>query len=354
MKCALLRGETGLGQAKFTDSYHNDDFQTDAIFWNLDSTILNLKILSGVGKKPGIYESTNYFSKNLIKTIQGLASYEPLSVLKRMSEATNSKDINVVDFARALDPHMKEGEVKSLLYDLVANGFVLYNEDLGVITVKDKTLNYVLAKAKKIDYDIITIKSAPQSGNDYIDLKSSDIDLKGVYKVPISDTAFVYFYPKNSSINLQKDRNMEFDGTMLAGRMDMMGEKFKFQYLPFTVDLTKVDTMRINIPDSGKVDDNGNPILRPMKSKVEGIKGLLEIDAPINKSGRTRLPQFPGFTAAINHIYIMMILPQPKVRINAKPSFLNWNLSGWIALIISVRILLTGRASWYREVYSLT
>ncbi len=164
---------------------------------------------------------------------------------------------------------------------------------MGIITVKDKTINYVLAKAKKIDYDIITVKSAPQSGNDYIDLKSSDIDLKGVYKVPISDTAFVYFYPKNSSINLQKDRNMEFDGVMLAGRMDMTGEKFKFKYLPFTVDLTKVDTMRINIPDSGKVDENGNPILRPMKSKVEGIKGLLEIDAPINKSGRTRLPQFP-------------------------------------------------------------
>ncbi len=121
----LLRGETGLGNAKFTDSYHNDEFQTDAIFWNLDSTILNLKILSGVGKKPGVYESTNYFSKDLIKKLQGLASYEPLSTLKRITEKTNSKDVNVVDFARALDPNLKEGEVKSLLYDLVANGFVL-------------------------------------------------------------------------------------------------------------------------------------------------------------------------------------------------------------------------------------
>ncbi|HWB61897.1 MAG TPA: hypothetical protein VG603_00195, partial [Chitinophagales bacterium] len=289
----LLRGETGLGQAKFTDSYHNDEFQTDAIFWNMDSSILNLKILSGVGKKPGVYESVNYFNKELMRKTQGVSSVEPLSVLKRLYEKTGSRDISVLDYAHALDPNLKEGEVKTLLYDLVANGFIAYNEDLGIVTIKDKAINYVLAKAKRIDYDIITIKSAPQSGNDYIDLKSSDIDLKGVFEVPISDTAYVYFRPKDNSISLQKDRNMEFDGLVYAGRMDMIGEKFKFQYLPFTIDLTKVDTMRINIPDSNKVDEYGEPILKPMKSKVEGIKGLLEIDAPINKSGRTRLPQFP-------------------------------------------------------------
>ncbi len=290
----LLRGETGMGKAKFTDSYHNHEFQTDAIFWNMDSSILNLKILSGAGQKPGIYESVNYFQKELIRKTQGYASYEPLSILKRLYEKTGSRDINTIDLARALDPNLKEGEIKSLLYTLVEGGFILYNEELGVVTVKDKTLNYVLANAKKIDYDLIHIKSAPQSGNDYIDLKSSNIDLKGVKEVPISDTAFVYFIPRNNAISLQKDRNMEFDGLIYAGRMDLFGEKYKFQYAPFTVDLTKVDTMRINVPDSlGRLDENGNPILMPIRSRIENMKGLLEIDAPINKSGRTKLPQFP-------------------------------------------------------------
>jgi len=289
----LLRGETGMGNAKFTDSYHNDEFQTDAIFWNLDSAVLNLKILSGVGKKPGVYESVNYFDKELLRKTQGVTSYEPLYVLKKICDKTGSRTVNVTEFARALDPNLKEPEVKSLLYDLVGSGFILYDEDLGVITVKAKAINYVLAKAKKIDYDIISVKSAPQSGNDYIDLKNSNIDLKGVFEVPISDSDYVYFRPRDNSISLQKDRNMEFDGLMYAGRMDMTGEKFRFEYLPFTVELTKVDTMRINVPDSNKVDRDGNPILKPMKSKVEGIKGLLEIDAPINKSGRTKLPQFP-------------------------------------------------------------
>ena len=157
---------------------------------------------------------------------------------------------------------------------------------------------------KRQDYDIITIKSAPQSGNDNIDLKSSNINLKGVFEVPISDTAYVYFRPKANAISLQKDRNMEFDGLVFAGRMDLMGEKFHFQYAPFTIDLNKVDTMRINIPDSGKIDKYGDPVLKPMKSKVEGITGLLEIDAPINKSGRTRLPQFPKlYSRGKSYIY---------------------------------------------------
>ncbi|MBL0310642.1 MAG: hypothetical protein IPP77_13510 [Bacteroidetes bacterium] len=290
----LLRGETGMGKAKFVDSYHNYEFLTDAIYWNVDSPILNLKILSGVGHKPGIYESVNYFSKDVIRKTQGLAFYEPLSVLKKLYEKIGYREINVSDFAKALDPNLKDGEVKSLLYSLVENGFIGYNEDQSTIVIKDKALNYVLANAKKIDYDIIQIKSAPKSSNDFINLGNSNIDLKGVFEVPISDTAYVFFHPRDSSVSLQKDRNMEFDGVVFAGRTDLIGEKFKFQYAPFTVELTKVDTMRLYLPDSSnRTDLMGRPILVPMKSKVEGIKGLLEIDAPINKSGRSRLTQFP-------------------------------------------------------------
>jgi hypothetical protein len=79
----LLRGETGMGKAKFIDSYHNHEFQTDAIFWNLDSSVLNLKILQGQGKTPGIFESVNYFQKEIIRKLQGQVSYDPLSILKK-------------------------------------------------------------------------------------------------------------------------------------------------------------------------------------------------------------------------------------------------------------------------------
>ncbi|MCS6935220.1 MAG: hypothetical protein NZM35_08745 [Chitinophagales bacterium] len=289
----LLRGETGMGKAKFIDSYHNHEFQTDAIFWNLDSSVLNLKILSGVGQKPGVFESVNYFDRDLIRKMQGFTSYEPLSILRRLYEKNGSRDLSALEVAKAFDPKLTESEARSIFYLLVENGFINYNEEQGIVTVRDKTLNYVLANSKKIDYDIIKIRSVPQTGNDRIDLRSSNIDLKGVAEIPISDSAYVYFRPKDQSVSLQRDRNMEFDGLIYAGRMDFYGQKFKFQYAPFTVDLLQVDTLVIHVQDSGKVDREGNPILKPLRSRVENLKGLLEIDAPINKSGRTKLPQFP-------------------------------------------------------------
>ena len=72
MKCACCVPKPGMGQAKFTDSYHNDEFQTDAIFWNLDSAVLEPEnIIQGVGKKPGYMRSVNYFNKELLRKTQG-------------------------------------------------------------------------------------------------------------------------------------------------------------------------------------------------------------------------------------------------------------------------------------------
>ena len=208
--------------------------------------------------------------------------------------------MNAIEVARAINPSLKEGEVKSLFYQLLESGFILYNEDLGVVTVKDKTMNYVLANVKKIDYDVIRIKSNPKKGNDFIDLQNHNIDLKGVFEIPISDTAYVFFRPKDNAVSLQKNRDMEFDGLIYAGRTDLTGQKYKFNYKPFTVDLTKVDTMVLYIPDSANtIDRNGNPVLVQMKSRIENITGSLEIDAPINKAGRTRLLQFPKLQSKI-------------------------------------------------------
>jgi hypothetical protein len=70
--------------------------------------------------------------------------------------------------------------------------------------VRDKVIHYVMSNAKKKDYDIIRIQSLPKDGNDYIDLKNNNIELKGVKYVPISDTAGVSFYPANNFVKIQK------------------------------------------------------------------------------------------------------------------------------------------------------
>ena len=293
----LLRGEAGIAKSKFFDSYHNHEFEVDAIIWNLDSSRMQLRTLNGVGQVGSIFESNNYFNKERIRKIQGGASYEPLSIIKRLYEKTGSKQLNANDLAKAIDSHLTEEQAKSLYYELVEMGFIRYDEAAGIVTMRDKVINYVMSNSKKVDYDIIRIKSVPKDGIDYIDLKNSNVELKGVSAVPISDTANVVIFPAGKTIKLQKDRDMEFDGLVYGGRLDFFGKNYKFAYAPFTIDLNGLDSMRINIPDGDKVDEYGQPKLKTLLTDIIGVKGILEVDAPINKSGRTRLAQFPKLTS---------------------------------------------------------
>ncbi|MCW3127642.1 MAG: hypothetical protein JWO03_3300 [Bacteroidetes bacterium] len=294
----LLRGESGIGKSKFFDSYHNHEFDVDAIFWNLDSSRMQLRTLNGVGQVGSVFESNNYFNKDRIRKIQGGAPYEPLSVIKRMYEKTGNRELNASDLAKVIDPHLTEEQAKSLYYNLVETGFIKYDEQTGTVTMRDKVINYVMANSKKVDYDIIHIKSVTKTGTDYINLKTNNVELKGVEAVPISDTAAVIIFPANNSINIQKNRDMQFDGLVYGGRLDFFGRNYKFDYAPFTIDLNGLDSMRINIPDSaGRLDSHGKPMLRTLLTDIVGVKGLLEVDAPINKSGRTRLSQFPKLTS---------------------------------------------------------
>jgi len=293
----MLRGESGIAKSKFFDSYHNHEFEVDAIFWNLDSTRMQLKTLNGVGQVGSIFESNNFFNKERIRQIQGGASYEPLSIIKRMYEKTGSRQLNATELAKAIDPHLTEEQAKALYYQLVEMGFIRYDEATSTVTMRDKVINYVMSNSKKVDYDILRIKSVPKDGTDYIDLKNNNVELKGVSAVPISDTAKVVIFPANKTIKLQKDRDMQFDGLVYGGRLDFFGKDYKFSYAPFTIDLNGLDSMRINIPDGDKVDEYGQPKLKTLLTDIIGVKGLLEVDAPINKSGRTRLSQFPKLTS---------------------------------------------------------
>ena len=296
----MLRGESGISKSKFFDSYHNHEFETDAIIWNLDSTRIELRTLNGVGKVGATFESYNYFNRERVKIIQGGAPYEPLSIIKRQYEKTKSKELNAGELAKAIDPHLSEEQAKALYYELVEMGFIKYDEAAGIVTMRDKVVHYVLSYSKKVDYDQLRIKSIPKDGVNYIELKDNVIDLTGVSSVLLSDTAEVAIFPARKDLKLEKDRGMQFDGLVYGGRLDFFGKDYRFKYAPFTIDLNDLDSMRINIPDGDKVDEFGKPKLKTILTDIVGVKGTLEIDAPINKSGRTHLYQFPKLTSVKN------------------------------------------------------
>src|SRR5262249_8411344 len=160
----------------------------------------------------------------------------------------------------SINPKYNLETIQGTLYKLVEDGFIYYDEAKDLVKVRQKTINYVLASQKKIDYDVIKIESQTDSANAKIDLRSYNMDVKGVKNVMLSDTNFIVIFPKKDSLTIKKNRDMDFSGKMFAGRIDLYGRGFSLDYANWRMSLANVDTVLINIPN-GDYDKTGMPVL---------------------------------------------------------------------------------------------
>ncbi|MGB1248269.1 MAG: hypothetical protein ACPG4Z_05245, partial [Chitinophagales bacterium] len=293
----LVKGETSLSKSKFLDSYHNIEFEADVVTWTLSEDFIEINTISTSGIKPAFYESNEFFSDQKMKKIRGNVSYDPLSILNKYCESYDTQIIPADVYAKLISPTMTEQQAKPLLFQLVQEGFITYDEKTSIIKVKDKVNHYVRANAKFKDYDNISIKSTTDKQNGRIDMKSNDIILEGVDNVPISYATMTEFFPDSGRIIIQEDRDMLFDGMFFCGRVDVFGRENYFIYDSFDMDVPLIDTFILNIPDGDKTDAQGNPLLRPLNTVIEELDGDININIPINKSGRADLAQFPVFTS---------------------------------------------------------
>lgn len=291
----LVRGDGSLAQSNFMNSYHKMDFEVDVINWNLGEDLIYLSTISTSGLKAAKFESKEYFSEQKMKALRGNVSYDPLSLIRKYTDANLQDYMYAYDFAKLISPNLTVQQIKPILFSLVQEGFITFDEETEKITVKPKVSHYVLANAQKKDFDNITVVSNEKTQNAIIDLSDKSLDLYGVKTVPISIANSTLFFPDSQTISIEKNRDMTFDGLFFSGRFDFFGRDNKFNYDEFTMDLPTIDTLIMNIPDGDKVDQYGQPKLRPINSTLERLTGNLIINLPINKSGSSELAQFPIF-----------------------------------------------------------
>lgn len=299
----LVKGDGSLAQSKFINSHHKVEFDADIITWNLNEDFIDINTVSTSGIKAAVYESKNYFTKEKMQQIKGYVGYDPLSILNKHATKFETNEMTAYDFAKAISPNMTVQQTKTLLYQLIREGFINFDENAGLITIYPKVSHYIKSNAKISDFDNIVIESKTKEQNGRIDLKSKDIKLEGVQRIPISLANSTIFMPDSGKLNLKKNRDMEFDGMFFCGRLDFFGKNNYFEYDSFNMVLPEIDTLIMNIPDGDKLDQYGKPVLRPINSVFENLKGDININIPINKSGRAELLQFPIFNS-INKSYI--------------------------------------------------
>ncbi|MEO5675737.1 MAG: hypothetical protein ABIQ74_13925, partial [Chitinophagales bacterium] len=234
----------------------------------------------------------DYFRQGKFDKYQGIADYNFIDKLKQVVDKTGEKEFYTEDLAKRIDPHYAGETIKPMLYKLVEDGFIDYDDEKEVVTVRAKTFQYVAAKSKKIDYDNIRLESISDSINGTMDMRSYNLQMNGVKSFVLSDTNFVVVFPRENQLTLKEDRNMDFSGQMFAGRLDLSGDGFTFDYNNYRIELSKVDSVIINIP-TGNRDANGNSSLGPIKSVISDVTGNLQIDTKDNRSGNKRHPEYP-------------------------------------------------------------
>ncbi len=294
----LVRLSEGLSRGPFYNTYHKIDMYFEALYWKTDENFFDFKMLPGPGvETTAIFESEDYFDQDRLKEIKGYNDVNPLYKVNKFFKDRNEDTAplnQLVDYMK-----YSKDDVKSFIMQISILGFVEYDIDKEIIKTKPKLRNFVLAEAKKRDYDIIQFSSSVKSKeNARLSLLNYDLQIHGVGVITLSDSQIVNIFPYKGEVLLKKNRDFEFSGKIEAGLFDFFAKKCEFNYEKFNLDLTVIDSVTFLVEDKNGIQNReGEFPLVKVKSVIEDIKGVIEIDEPNNKSGTKSTPRYPIFTS---------------------------------------------------------
>ncbi|MBF9221790.1 hypothetical protein [Hymenobacter ruricola] len=293
----LSREEGLYKNTPYSDSYHQMEIRTQALTWNLRQPTVDFEVLSSKNQQSADFESKEFFTNNRYQQLKSINRLHPLQMLVGYSQAHgNVKTINVSDLAR--DLQTSEDNMRSAASGLTRDGYVGWNAQTGEVTILPKGFHYVASARDKKDYDHIAIKSLSGSGrNATLNLNTNELLVRGVDRFNFSDdSATVFVKPDSAIIRIQKNRNIDFSGTVVASAMRFKGREFKFDYDGFYVDMAKIDSIVIR---SEAKDAKGKPTGKradfALTNKGKTSSGRLFLNDPKNKSGRKKKPNYPSF-----------------------------------------------------------
>ncbi len=283
------------GQSKiipYSNSYHKMDMYCRMMEWDIQDSILRFSELPGMDKRGNaVFESYDFYSKQRFYNIQLYDKQNPLMLLNKFMVNYKQREFHLSQFADFTD--YSEAEADLLMMRLAAQGFVIYDRKYKIVSVKDKLLNYIKAWYGMRDYDVMHfVSNVEGKSNAELNLKNFDLEIRGIPVVYLSDSQRVFIYPKNNRIVMKKDRDFEFAGRLIAGNLELFGQKGYFNYDAFNVDLPTIDSMRINL-STGTYNPDGSPYYQRINTVIENLDGNLQIDKPDNKSGLKPAPKYP-------------------------------------------------------------
>lgn len=295
----LARSEKGIGDGPFIDTYHKVDIFIEAAYWSINENEIVFKQLEGLAKSSsGSVESASFYSEAEFRKLQGIDEINPMFIINNFINAFDTKGEVNVGF---LASYMKKPpeQVVALLLRLAARGFLIYDSESGTAFVHDRFRIIIDAKAGKSDYDVIRFNTFTTGNlpNLQLDLMSFDLKINGVEEVILSETQGVQLFPDSKEIVVKKNRDFIFKGMVKAGLFNFYAHEAAFEYEPFKLNFTFVDSLSFYVKRRDQPQNVPNPEFIRVKNVLSDLTGTLFVDDPNNKSGLKNIARYPVFTS---------------------------------------------------------
>ena len=296
----------GVGQQPFMDTYHMVEMEVEAVEWELGSPAVEFRRLTSDRPEPAAFRSLDCFERDVYDQMMGIDPIHPLAELARYMSKRGVSSFYSEEYADYLG--LQEEQARMLLIGLTNAGYV----DLDIATrycqVKPRAERHIKARKGVIDHDVLAFYSNPRhsSTNAMLSLNNLRLEMKGIGRFGVSEAQDVQIVPEGGELALGKNRSFEFNGVIQAGKFELAGARFAFDYEAFKLEVRQAESLRIKAEIDGEYDAYGNPRLRWVASTIEEVSGTLEIDHPNNKSGwkSDRYTQYPILTSReVSHVY---------------------------------------------------
>lgn len=337
----MARGNSGVQQTPFTNTYHKLDMYADQIEWHKYGKVIVKKNYAKKKKDRGVdtlrtdaykdtllfsipiksrdqrmihFESQNYFDNQLWDKMQGMSQTNPISALY---EYSYKYDEQVIDEGKAFTAlGYTEAQAKPILLQMSNMGFIEYDLNNKKIYVKPKLENFVKAKSGRKDYDELFVLSnltekrtkftdEEKKANPYlavlekrdslqdairgfmsnyatIDLLNLNLDVYGVDRVGLSRAQKTFILPDDFKVQIQENRNIKFDGWLIAGKWEVHMKDGAFDYGKNKVFFKESDEAKLRVAPQRPED--GNKSIRTI-TYISGLTGFIELDDTLNRSG---------------------------------------------------------------------
>lgn len=292
----LQKGEGRFKKSPFYSSFFNIYITADIIRWQVDSSFMDISLLNARQRLPAVFESVEYYDEYRYNSLSEAYRFNPLALVVNYANKSGRDIFYVDEMLKTVPQKLNETSVKGSMQLLQENGFIKYEPFSAQITVLDRARHYLISRQGKKDYDNMLIESvSPNAPNATYYMDKQEMLIRGVKEFNLNKKLGVSIKPKENEVIIKQNRDMAFDGTVLAGNYEYIGDSFLLDYDSFLIDMPKIERIKFNIEQKGKKRQGGER--KTLENSLVETAGVLYINKPDNKSALRNYPNYPIFNA---------------------------------------------------------